>query len=761
MKRMEKLLPPIILIILPFLLFLPVFFGKMILVGDLSGSDLMDMHYPFKYSLHKAYTNGESLVWEPNLSLGFPLGAEGQSGPYYPLNIALSFISPELSLQLSIIFVFIISSLGMYLYCRTLKFSAYQSVFSAILFSYSAFFITRIKHLNLIAVSAWLPLSFWVIRKFIKKQKYEYAVIYGMIFALQFLLGHPQITFYNFFITTIYLIFETLNSYKKDSRPILIPKAVTFFVLSSLIMAGLSAIQIIPTLEFTNLTSRRTMNIYNATAYPFRLKDLSTFLSPYLQGNPADGTYRADIRTSGVFWENSSYFGILGFALSIYGIYYIVKNRRNIANIYMFWIILSALSLLIMLGSAAPVFLFLWNNIPGFTFFRFPNRFNLYLIFSFSVLAGLSMKQLVSSIPKKVKHIRNTKDKNAEFIWPFNKIKTQILIIFIALADLVIFANTYISYIDKDKFTKPPVFTETIKNDDQYWRTYSLTQYTQSPYQALGWKENNAKDAIISTRENLNPDWNIIYDIPSISNRAWFEGGLSLERRDNIEEFLLYENENQALVGKVLGLYSVKYIVTYRDYVGIEVNQIKQIDLEGDFPEPLRLYQNDQVMPRVYFTPEAKVVKSPEEAFKEVTSLEHFSPKTVILEDKPRVVPEDFADVLDDFKQQNPVMITNYQNTKVEIDADITKHGFLVFNDIYYPGWKAQACNKDGSDCREQNILQANYLVRALELDPGEYKIIFSYEPISFKVGSIVTLSTLGLLISIGLLLFVKKKLYK
>ncbi|MCK4649150.1 YfhO family protein, partial [bacterium] len=54
----------------------------------------------------------------------------------------------------------------------------------------------------------------------------------------------------------------------------------------------------------------------------------------------------------------------------------------------------------------------------------------------------------------------------------------------------------------------------------------------------------------------------------------------------------------------------------------------------------------------------------------------------------------------------------------------------------YYPGWKAYV------DGKEEKIYQANYILRAVYLGPGKHDIRFIYDPLSFKVGTYISLIT-------------------
>jgi len=58
-------------------------------------------------------------------------------------------------------------------------------------------------------------------------------------------------------------------------------------------------------------------------------------------------------------------------------------------------------------------------------------------------------------------------------------------------------------------------------------------------------------------------------------------------------------------------------------------------------------------------------------------------------------------------------------------------------SEIYYPGWQAYV---DGQQAR---ILRANYALRALELEAGSHRVELVYDPLSVKVGCVVSAGAL------------------
>ncbi len=88
-------------------------------------------------------------------------------------------------------------------------------------------------------------------------------------------------------------------------------------------------------------------------------------------------------------------------------------------------------------------------------------------------------------------------------------------------------------------------------------------------------------------------------------------------------------------------------------------------------------------------------------------------------------------------------------------DVNTSAHALAVFSEIYYPkGWTATI------DGKEAPILQANYVLRALEVPPGKHSIEFIFQPKPYLVGNKVTMASswLLLLVVVGSVFFSWKK---
>jgi uncharacterized membrane protein YfhO len=75
-----------------------------------------------------------------------------------------------------------------------------------------------------------------------------------------------------------------------------------------------------------------------------------------------------------------------------------------------------------------------------------------------------------------------------------------------------------------------------------------------------------------------------------------------------------------------------------------------------------------------------------------------------------------------------------------------------VLADSFYPGWKAYV------DGKETAILKANHFFRALSLSQGQHMVEFKYEPLSFRIGLIVSLLTALCIVLASVFLFLRNR---
>jgi hypothetical protein len=167
-----------------------------------------------------------------------------------------------------------------------------------------------------------------------------------------------------------------------------------------------------------------------------------------------------------------------------------------------------------------------------------------------------------------------------------------------------------------------------------------------------------------------------------------------------------------------LGLASVKYVVTQKDAVG----QNAGYELVASFDNDIKLFENKNALPQAYVAHRALVSTSSKETG-ELLSSTDFNPHHSVIVEGEGAVAFDKPDAVDD------VQINRVSANQVDVVATTSQPGYLVLTDAFYPGWQATI---NGTPAR---ILRANYMFRAVALEPGTNQVIFRYQPLSFMLG--------------------------
>jgi hypothetical protein len=186
----------------------------------------------------------------------------------------------------------------------------------------------------------------------------------------------------------------------------------------------------------------------------------------------------------------------------------------------------------------------------------------------------------------------------------------------------------------------------------------------------------------------------------------------------------------------LLNLLNIKYIINVdsltHDWVCLRFN------------EGIKIYENKTALPRAFVAPHARILPSPGDVLQALTD-PTFTPRdTVLLEESPPMpAGREPAEARPD-----TAAIVAYEAMRVAVEVE-TKGGFLVLTDTFYPGWRAYVNGV------ERPILRADYLFRAVPLEPGRHRVEFVYRPRSFTVGAGISLLTLGIVM---LLFFFPRK---
>ncbi|MBM3264247.1 MAG: YfhO family protein [candidate division Zixibacteria bacterium] len=756
----------------------------------LYSGDVWMQYYPAKFYTYLLMKQGHLPLWTPNLSFGYPFFAEAQAGVLYPLHLALLPFSPTASFTLSVVLRYIIGGLFMFLYVRHLTQNRWAAFLSGLAFSFSGYMIAQVIHENLENALIWLPLTLLFLDKSLCRNNRRALIGAGLCMGISFLAGYFYISLLALTTASVYYVFVHTNArppeQPKGSRSFLM-RLSGGLVLFGCITVGIACVQLLPNYELAQESTRAGGLDYQTSTQvsvpPFHL---ICFLFPKFFGHPSDPAFYWGM-WKGNFHDLVFYIGILPFLLALAALS-IRRDRHTL-----FFGILAILSLGLAMGQFSPLW-YIWNYLPVFSMMRNPARFLSLVIFAGAILAGLGLDTLLKNIPQDA----GRRSRYARLLLSGTAVIGVLALIagpLVALARPTVIAtgqwfidrfvynrsihqhpkSHYYDMLDQEfdilaavtRIDHPYVYPSVLllcvgtaavlwivarpKNRgigpavivlaaaDLFWFAHDYN-FTLPPHvydQKPAYFNVMEKDAGIFRYSSAPLETSLRNYDPLLFGQMWVQvkSPLQLQRHVQLIETLrpiMNGLASTTVSHPLIDLLNIKYIVTGDSLSGSWA--ALRLDEGG------KVYENLSVMPRAFITPEARILPSPQEALA-VLSDPAFDPRKTVLLEKTPVFPSPASPTSVD---SDSVRITGYKPDLVEIEVR-SQGGFLVLTDTWYPGWKAFV------DGVEHPILRANYLFRAVPVASGLHRVEFRYEPLTFRVGALISALTLA---AVCLLLF-------
>jgi len=114
------------------------------------------------------------------------------------------------------------------------------------------------------------------------------------------------------------------------------------------------------------------------------------------------------------------------------------------------------------------------------------------------------------------------------------------------------------------------------------------------------------------------------------------------------------------------------------------------------------------------------------------------------------VADKQFEQVLGQSREQDSVSVVTiekYEPNQLTYKVKSGQGGVVVFSEIYYPGWTATV------DGKETQLGRVDYVLRALQIEPGEHEVVLSFFPKS--VDRTETVAYISLIVLLLLILLV------
>jgi hypothetical protein len=339
--------------------------------GDFSGQFVAFAGYQYQ-----RFAAGEIPLWNPYNNGGLPFIADTQAAVFYPprlVTIALSKLVGGWSyhaLELEMTAHVLAYSLFMYLLVRRFTFGQRGSEFGAfvasVIASYGGFMSSYPPlQLAILEAAIWLPLAvLGIFEATGDHMRPLWLVLTGFALGLSWMAGHPQTSF---LLTYLLVFYFGYRVYIQKYRWMIFLWGTALF---GLIAFGVVAVQLLPGVEYLAHTTRTGLG-FDAKGNGLLFQDISQFIFPGTLGP----------------WS-PLYVGLVGLVLALIAVWRGLPQSR-------FWAIVAVVALVLSVGANSALFHALYNLIPGMRYFRGQERAVFLVANSLAILAGLGATHLV------------------------------------------------------------------------------------------------------------------------------------------------------------------------------------------------------------------------------------------------------------------------------------------------------------------------------------------------------------------------------
>jgi membrane protein YfhO len=729
------------------------------------GTDTWSQFFYWRQFGFASLARGEIPLWNPYVFSGTPFIAGSQTAMFYPFNLLYLFFETPFAINLSIALHCFLGSLFTFFYARYMAISRPGAVIAAVIFIYGAPSLLHIfaGHLSILLTTVWLPLIFAGVEAFLRHRKMKYAVLSGIALSMQMLAGHPQYLFYSVIAVALYFVLRVLS----ESEFIGVPYRFAGFCLIVLTAIALAAVQILPALEFTLHSARQALSYEWVSIFSFPPENLITLLLPDFFGDMLDVPYWG----KNYLWEMSIYVGVVPVFLVAVGIAY---DRSRTVKIFS---LLAVVSVIFALGKHTPVLRLFYAFVPGFNLFRGLSKFVFVFVFAAAMVAGFGLTKIIRLAEEGRSKLRllaytllavslllfllglfsvlfghdlwnslvQSYQRGEDDYFPPLALTGDFLVASMAVMFQDLFVGAVIALLLgtlllafaklqrlSTKFLTVPILFLTVAD---LWLFGSRYLVTFSPETVS--MEREVKQFLKDDKETFR----LATPIFSLANAGMIEqienvGGYDTIMLQAYSEFINFAQglptaePNFAVtinaVSPLLNLLNVKY------YIVESARTTALANLTLVFQDSAyKVYRNNDVLPRSFVVHDLRVVNDRKAILSQMAS-PGFDPKSYA------IVEQNFDAMPHHEGVQSPwPKIIQHSLNRVTIDADIQQSGLLVLGDAYYPGWEAFV------DGKKTEIYRTDYVLRGVVVPVGHHVVEFRYEPLSFKVGAIISLASL------------------
>ncbi len=816
-KLLHYFTPFVVFVIISILYFAPELFNK-----ELQQNDITHYIGMSKEAKNFNNTHDEQTMWTNSMFSGMPtyqISATNESNLFVKVDRATRLIKKPA-------YFLFIAFISFYILLLSFKIDWKLSTVGALAYGLSTYFLIIIAagHNSKMSALGYLPgVISGIILVFNQRKLMLGSIIFSIFLTFELLSNHLQITYYGLIVILIYGIIKLIE-FIKQKEYILLLKSIGVLIIGAILAIGTNAAILLTTIEYTAESTRgpSELNIDKnnqtsgldkdyATSWSYgKLETFNLFIPNFTGGasgaelSKKSASYNKllevgatkqqandAIKQMPTYWgpqpftSGPVYIGALVIFLFVMGIFLVKGTLRT-------WL-LTATALSIMLAWGKNFIFFsdlFFDYFPGYNKFRTVSMILVIAEFTIPLLGILALKNIIEN--------KVTKEQTIKALKYSVGILTGLIVIFLINPGILSFTSETDAQLPE--YLKESIITDraSIFKSDAFRSLIFILIGATTIWLFI-------KNKIKATHLYIIIGLAIVIDLWAVNKRYLNDN--NFVNKKNIEvpftaskadEFILqdktldyrvlnlavstFNDASTSYFHKSIGGYHGAKMRRYQELIDFYItkemqniiNTLQNNPTQQSVEQALQknvvlnmlntkyiIYNleappisNNFAYGNAWFVENTEIAN---DANEEIKKMNNFNPTTTAIVDK-RFSKELFKFTKDTTAKIN---LTSYKPNHLTYTTTSKSNQLAIFSEIYYDkGWNAYIDGKPTTHFR------ANYILRAMKIPSGKHTIEFKFEPKSWQIGSIISLtSSIILIISLILIIYLeffkKKKIEK
>ena len=708
--------------------------------GSPFSGDIEQYHYPVTVELVRAWSQGRLALWTDRVYLGFPFFADPQTAAWYPGTLLVVAFGPHLGYVLFLFSHSLLAAIGTTGWARSHGCGWPAAWAAGLVVSLAGYFAHEIRHPGLFAILAWLPTWLWATHRCFLDPTPARIGVAAIPLAMMIFAGTLQVLFGAVLVYGFYVVALSLDARRERAGWSSARRGILATLAAPGLGLSLAGVALVPGLAHLPHTARDLGMTYAfgsmGSVPPLQLASL--FFAP--AASFLDSTSDFD--------ATSFYVGALSLPLAVVAL---VEVRR-----------LLPLALALCAGTLAVLAMGKYGGLHPLLYAWLPDvvgmlrgmgralgpgtvciallvalglqqlgspNVRLQRLFGALLLAAASAHALVLWLAPGRLEARDLGGvlvlATAFVLWGLRKRYPRMLqpgLAVLMALDLVAFGP-----LDRALREAPPPPSEAqIAGNMPVLADLEASPFADERMLLLGFGPRNLP---LLLGPNGVGGYNPLVTLRYLDFVSLIQTG-RLFAREPLDRFVHFD-QPQRLGADLVDAAAIRFIVSPARLA------FEGLRLGKEYPKhPLRkfspyLYENQQALPRAYLAYRTRPARDTAD-LEQLLAADFDAGRGTVVEtsSEPLQGPSDI----------DPVEIIRERPEVLRFDVATERPAVLVVANAWYPGWHAWV------DGEEAPVLRVNGMFRGVALPPGAQQVEMRFEPGSFRVGALVSLTALVVL---------------